>query len=119
MRLCRPRVSEREQEGSFPAYDRTRSERRTADWKEWETGDSNSHGLWATESFQFDPVRTADNLRRQGGFIPGIRPRRPTADYLNDILVRITLRSSHTSRRRPRIPRRQSSQCRSRLHSDS
>ncbi|MGZ8567142.1 MAG: preprotein translocase subunit SecY [Actinomycetota bacterium] len=42
-------------------------------------------------AIQFDPVRTADNLRKQGGFIPGIRPGQPTADYLNDILVRITL----------------------------
>jgi preprotein translocase subunit SecY len=45
-------------------------------------------------AIQFDPVRTADNLRQQGGFIPGIRPGRPTADYLNDILVRITLPGS-------------------------
>jgi len=45
-------------------------------------------------AIQFDPVRTADNLRKQGGFIPGIRPGQPTADYLNDILVRITLPGS-------------------------
>ena len=39
----------------------------------------------------FNPVDTADNLRKYGGFIPGIRPGPPTAKYLNDILVRITL----------------------------
>ena len=45
-------------------------------------------------AIQFDPVRTADNIRKYGGFIPGIRPGPPTADYLNDILVRITLPGS-------------------------
>ena len=45
-------------------------------------------------AIQFDPVRTADNLRKNGGFIPGIRPGPPTADYLNAILVRITLPGS-------------------------
>ena len=33
----------------------------------------------------------ADNLQRQGGFIPGIRPGRPTAEYLYKVLTRITL----------------------------
>ena len=42
-------------------------------------------------AISFDPVKQADNLRKQGGFIPGIRPGGPTATYLNDILVRITL----------------------------
>ena len=39
----------------------------------------------------FNPVDTADNIRKYGGFIPGIRPGAPTAKYLNDVLVRITL----------------------------
>jgi len=42
----------------------------------------------------FNPVDTADNLRKFGGFVPGIRPGPPTAKYLNDILVRITLPGS-------------------------
>ena len=42
----------------------------------------------------FNPVDTADNIRKYGGFIPGIRPGAPTAKYLNDVLVRITLPGS-------------------------
>jgi preprotein translocase subunit SecY len=42
-------------------------------------------------AIQFDPHRTADNLRKNGGFIPGTRPGPPTADYLNRILIRIGL----------------------------
>ena len=45
-------------------------------------------------AIQFNPERTADNLRKQGGFIPGIRPGPPTAQYLTDILNRITLPGS-------------------------
>ena len=45
-------------------------------------------------AIQFDPVRTADQIRKQGGFIPGIRPGPPTATYLNYVLVRITLPGS-------------------------
>lgn len=39
----------------------------------------------------FNPVDVADNLRKYGGFIPGLRPGRPTSDYLAKILSRITL----------------------------
>ncbi|MBZ6379433.1 preprotein translocase subunit SecY [Pacificimonas flava] len=38
----------------------------------------------------FNPEETADNLKRQGGFIPGIRPGQRTADYLSYVLDRIT-----------------------------
>ena len=39
----------------------------------------------------FNPVDVADNMKKYGGFIPGIRPGRQTADYLDRILTRITL----------------------------
>ena len=39
----------------------------------------------------FDPEETADNLKRNGGFIPGIRPGKRTADYLEYVLTRITV----------------------------
>jgi preprotein translocase subunit SecY len=42
----------------------------------------------------FNPVDTADNLRKYGGFVPGIRPGPPTAEYLNYVLTRITLPGS-------------------------
>jgi preprotein translocase subunit SecY len=42
----------------------------------------------------FNPVDTADNLRKYGGFVPGIRPGQPTADYLSFVLTRITLPGS-------------------------
>jgi len=39
----------------------------------------------------FNPVDVADNLKKYGGFIPGIRPGRSTADYIDRVLSRITL----------------------------
>jgi preprotein translocase subunit SecY len=39
----------------------------------------------------FNPEETADNLRKYGGFIPGIRPGKNTADYLDYILTRLTV----------------------------
>ena len=39
----------------------------------------------------FNPEETADNLKRYGGFIPGIRPGKNTADYLDYVLTRITV----------------------------
>jgi preprotein translocase subunit SecY len=40
---------------------------------------------------QFNPVDQADNLRKYGGYIPGIRPGPPTAQYLDRVLTRLTL----------------------------
>ena len=37
-------------------------------------------------SITFNPIEIANNLKKQGGFIPGIRPGKPTSDYLNRIL---------------------------------
>jgi preprotein translocase subunit SecY len=42
-------------------------------------------------SIIFNPNEVADNMRKYGGFIPGIRPGKRTADYVNSILTRITL----------------------------
>lgn len=42
----------------------------------------------------FDPVKIAENLQKQGGYIPGIRPGATTADYLYHIINRITLAGS-------------------------
>jgi len=39
----------------------------------------------------FNPEKIAEEIKKHGGFIPGIRPGRPTADFLNHILTRITL----------------------------
>jgi preprotein translocase subunit SecY len=42
----------------------------------------------------FNPKDIADNMKRQGGFVPGIRPGQPTAEYIERILTRITLPGS-------------------------
>ncbi len=42
----------------------------------------------------FNPVEVSDNMKKYGGFIPGIRPGRPTAEYLDRVLSRITLPGS-------------------------
>ncbi len=42
----------------------------------------------------FNPVEVSDNMKKYGGFIPGIRPGRPTAEYLDYVLSRITLPGS-------------------------
>ena len=45
-------------------------------------------------TIQFDPVRQSDMIRRQGGFIPGVRPGKKTAEYIDNILTRVTLPGS-------------------------
>ncbi len=42
-------------------------------------------------SIIFNPVDLAENLKKQGGFIPGVKPGAPTADYIDEVLSRITL----------------------------
>ncbi len=42
----------------------------------------------------FNPVEVADNMKKYGGFIPGIRAGRPTAEYLDYVLTRVTLPGS-------------------------
>ena len=42
----------------------------------------------------FNPKDIADNMKKQGGFIPGIRPGKPTAEYIDQVLTRITLPGS-------------------------
>jgi preprotein translocase subunit SecY len=40
---------------------------------------------------QFNPTEQAENLKKNGGFIPGVRPGRPTAQYLDRVMTRLTL----------------------------
>ena len=42
-------------------------------------------------SIQFNPVEIANNLKKQGGFIPGFRPGKPTVDFIKKVLGKITL----------------------------
>jgi preprotein translocase subunit SecY len=42
----------------------------------------------------FNPVDVADNMKKQGGFVPGVRPGKKTAEYIDNILTRVTLPGS-------------------------
>ena len=42
-------------------------------------------------TIQFNPVEVANNLQKNGGYIPGFRPGKPTADFINKVLTKITL----------------------------
>ena len=88
-----------------PADRRARS-RRPPSTSSSSTSRSSRGATWRTEfaliliftffytAVQFNPVDQADNLRKYGGFIPGIRPGPPTALYLDTVLKRLTLPGS-------------------------
>ena len=42
-------------------------------------------------TIQFNPVEIANNLKKNGGFIPGFRPGKPTADFIQKVLNKVTL----------------------------
>ncbi len=42
-------------------------------------------------AIQFNPIEMSNNMKKNGGFIPGIRPGKPTSDYISRVLSRITL----------------------------
>ena len=42
-------------------------------------------------TMQFNPIEVANNLKKNGGFIPGFRPGKPTADFISKVLSKITL----------------------------
>ena len=42
-------------------------------------------------AIQFNPIEVANNLRKNGGFIPGFRPGRPTSDFITKVLNKVTL----------------------------
>ena len=50
----------------------------------------------------FNPVDVADNLKKYGGYIPGIRPGKKTAEYIDHVLSRITFGGAHLPRGRLR-----------------
>ena len=45
--------------------------------------------FWVT--IQFNPIEIADNLKKGGGYVPGIRPGKPTAEFLDRTMTRLTL----------------------------
>ncbi|NLG45718.1 preprotein translocase subunit SecY [Gordonia sp. (in: high G+C Gram-positive bacteria)] len=81
----------------------------TAGWKLWLEANLINPSSWFHITFYFlliifftyfyvavtfNPEERADDMKRYGGFIPGIRPGKPTADYLSYVLSRITLPGS-------------------------
>ena len=57
-------------------------------------------------TMQFNPVEVANNLKKNGGFIPGFRPGKPTADFIHKVLGKITMSAPCTW---PSLPSRPSS----------
>ena len=46
---------------------------------------------WFYSTIQYDPVEIANNLKKNGGFIPGFRPGKPTVDFIKKVLGKITM----------------------------
>ena len=46
---------------------------------------------WFYASIQYDPVEISNNLKKNGGFIPGFRPGRPTADFIKKVIAKIVI----------------------------
>ena len=46
---------------------------------------------WFYSTIQYDPVEIANNLKKNGGFIPGFRPGRPTADFIQKVINKIVV----------------------------
>ena len=46
---------------------------------------------WFYASIQYDPVEIANNLKKNGGFVPGFRPGRPTADFIQKVINKIVV----------------------------
>jgi preprotein translocase subunit SecY len=42
-------------------------------------------------TIQFDPIEVSNNLKKNGGYIPGFRPGKPTSDFISKVLNKITL----------------------------
>ena len=42
-------------------------------------------------TIQFNPIEVANNLKKNGGFVPGFRPGKPTADFITKVLSKITM----------------------------
>ena len=46
---------------------------------------------WFYSTIQYDPVEIANNLKNNGGFIPGFRPGKPTADFIKKVINKIVI----------------------------
>ena len=61
----------------------------------WQLFYQNEAGLWKSCFFytalMFNPQEVADNLKRSGAFVPGIRPGQQTANYIDGVLTRLTV----------------------------
>ena len=55
-------------------------------------------------TIQFNPVEISNNLKRNGGFIPGFRPGKPTSDFIAKVLNKVTLFRCHLPRHRGDLP---------------